>query len=106
VQTRFEYERAWGDLHRRNLFLRLVALSFLPGVAVLILLTNWAFADVPRHFGRWVGGAWIAAFVAAGLYRRCFRCPRCRELLFGRRFSYNSNACAHCGLPIASRMPK
>ena len=100
VQARFEFERAWGDLHRRDLILRLVALSFLPGVAVLILLTNWAYGDVPWDFGRWVGGGWIAVFVAAGIYRRFFRCPGCHQLFFGWGFSHKSNVCAHCGLTV------
>ena len=98
MQVHSQYENAWYDLRRRELLIRLVALSFLPGVGVLILVTNWGYGDAPEHFGRWVGGGWIAAFLVAAIYRRCFRCPRCDNLYFGRRFSYSPDVCAHCGL--------
>jgi hypothetical protein len=97
VQARLEFARAWGDLHCRDVLLRLVALSFIPGVAVLILLTNRPYGDVPWDFGRWVGGGWIGFFVAARLYRRCFRSPRCH---LGWDFPHKSNVCAYCGLTV------
>jgi hypothetical protein len=51
-----EYERGWADLRRRDLLIRLVALSSLPGVAILILFASYIYGEVPEQFGRWVGG--------------------------------------------------
>jgi hypothetical protein len=79
VPARGEYEHAWAALRRRNFVVRLVVLSFLPGIALLILVTNCAYGDVPDHFGSWVGGSWLTALFCAFIYQRSFRCPRCRE---------------------------
>ena len=93
------FERAWRDLRRRDLLFRAIPLSFVPCAVLIIVVLNAMYGDVPREFGRWVGGGWIAAFFAAGAYRRRFRCPHCSELFFGRGLSNNSARCAHCQWP-------
>ena len=98
--TSDEYERAWTDLRRRTLVTRLVALSFLPGVVTLIVLMNGAYGDVPEQFGRWVGGTWFAAFFSACVYRRGFRCPRCRDHFFDRSSFHSGAMCVTCDLPL------
>jgi len=95
-----EYERAWADLRRRDRLIRLVALSSLPGLAILILFTCTIYGDVPEHFGRWVGGSWLAAFFSACVYRRRFRCPRCRYHFFERISFHSGSTCGRCSLPL------
>jgi hypothetical protein len=68
-----KYEQAWRDLRRRDMLFRIVALSFVPGVLVIMAGFNAMYGDVPRHFGRLVGGGWIVAFFVVGTYRRRFR---------------------------------
>jgi hypothetical protein len=48
---------------------------YLLGVVVIIMVLSAMYGDVPRHFARWVGGEWIAAYLAMGVYRRRVR-PR------------------------------
>jgi hypothetical protein len=100
VPARGEYEHAWAALRRRNFVVRLVVLSFLPGIALLILVTNCAYGDVPDHFGSWVGGSWLTAFFCAFIYRRSFRCPRCREPFFARSSFHSGDLCSRCDLPL------
>jgi hypothetical protein len=88
-----EYERGWADLRRRDQLIRLVALSSLPVVAILILFTSCIYGDAPEHFGRWVSGRWLAAFFSACVYRRKFRCPRCRYS-FLSEVRFTAGACA------------
>jgi len=97
VQARFAYECAWDDLHRRNLLLRLVAHSLLPGVTVLILLMNWAYGDVPWH----LEDGSVAAdnrLCGSGTLSKLLSLPALSRVVFGLGFSHESNACAHRGL--------
>jgi hypothetical protein len=77
-----DYERAWTDLRRRTLVIRLVALSFVPGVVTLIVLMSGGYGDVPEHFGRWVGGSWLAALFCACVYRHGFSLSAMPAALF------------------------
>ena len=60
---------AWTDLRRRNLLIRLVALSFPPGAVILIAVIS-TLAD---------GLSWLAVLFRACAYRRGFCCPRCQQ---------------------------
>jgi hypothetical protein len=95
-----KYEPCWQDLQRRNLLVWFVAISFVPGVLLLIVAANVWLGDVPKYFGRWVGGCWIAAFALVGIYRRRFQCPRCQQRFFGRGSAESTKKCAHCDLPL------
>jgi hypothetical protein len=74
-----KFEPSWQDLRQRNLLCCFVALSFIPGVLLLIFAANVWLGDVSEYFGRWVDGGWIAALLLVGIYRRRFRCPRCHQ---------------------------
>src|SRR5262249_61212783 len=53
--------------------------------------------------GTWKMGRWrlITAFVAAGLYRSCYRCPRCHELFSVWVSLTNQMHARTAGWPIA-----
>ena len=95
------YERSWRDLRRRELLFWLVVLSYLPGVLLTILAVSLFRYDVPDQFAFWVGGGWIASYLALAFYRRGFRCPRCHDFFLrrGRNQTSSSHTCAHCELP-------
>jgi len=49
-----EYKRAWADLRCRNSSTRLIALSFLPTIGVMIVVTSCTYVDIPDDLGTWV----------------------------------------------------
>jgi hypothetical protein len=93
------YKHGWRDLRRRETVFWLTAVSFVPGVLLIMLVISNFQDDVPQHFGTWVGGSWLSTIFATGLYRRLFRCPRCRKFFFRWGFDQNPFACASCKLP-------
>jgi hypothetical protein len=95
-----DYEQSWNDLRRRGRLVWLIAASFVPVVLVLIAVESVFFDDVPEYFGRWVGGSWIAALCCACVYRRGFRCPRCRAHFFDRSSFHSGSICSCCDLPL------
>ena len=44
---------------------------------------------------------WMVAYVIAGIYLACFRCPQCRKFFFIIRWSWSNpfaRKCLNCGL--------
>jgi hypothetical protein len=103
VDLAADYEQNRNDLRRRSRLVWLIGVSFLPGVLFLLVVESLAFGDVLEHFGRWVGGFWLAAFFVANVYRRAFRCPRCQQHFMPRSSFASGEMCSNCGLPLGPR---
>lgn len=95
------YDDAWRELERRERRCFLVALFFVPCAVVVMLIWSGIARDVPVHFGLWIGGIWLTAFVVAHLHRLRFLCPRCGDLFFARAVGRGEldARCSHCRLP-------
>jgi hypothetical protein len=95
------YEDQWRDLHRRIRLFWFVFLGGGVGVALSGIALDHLSPSLANYAVPWIGGGWLAAFAAAGVYRSTFRCPRCRNLFFlwGRGWNNPySQKCAHCGV--------
>jgi hypothetical protein len=95
-----EYRQNWRDLCRREYLFWLVVLSYVPGLSLLIIGANVFDDELPQHAGAYFSVAWLTGFVATGLYRQNFRCPRCHHLFF-RRFGFidpDGHNCLNCNL--------
>ena len=94
-----EYSAAWADYRRRARMFWFVFLTYLPGVLFLSRGVGAVFGIEQPFFE--VAIVWMAAFALAGWYRNGWRCPRCGQPFFYRRFWKNDFArrCLHCGLP-------
>ena len=57
----------------------MVALTYVPGVLSIALLSQATGVSADGLF-IWITGAWLAGFVAAGVYLLRYRCPRCGNL--------------------------
>ncbi len=68
----------------------------------MLIMLSWSIVsrDVPAHFGLWLGGGWLAAFLSAKLHRARFRCPYCWGFFSAGIAGCRENErCAHCELP-------
>jgi hypothetical protein len=101
VRSDTDYARSWRDLRRREVALWLVVVSYLPALALAMLVVHLFRYDVPQHFIVWVAGGWIAGYLAASVYRGAFRCPRCQHLFLTKAENQGTpaRACTHCRLP-------
>jgi hypothetical protein len=100
-----DYGREWADLRRRTRIFWIIFLGYIPGVVILNLLAGLI---APSLTPMWIAVPWMGAFMAAGIYRALFRCPRCHKRFFYKGW-YSSQFirnCLHCDLPLGSSPPQ
>jgi len=95
------YDANWRDLRTR---IRLFWFAWLSGPSMLLIVTvlHLIFPKLANWNRTGVGliVMWMVTFVAAGIYRQAFRCPRCGKWYFSTWLYHNPYArkCLHCGL--------
>jgi hypothetical protein len=102
-----EYLRSWRDLRRREFLFWFFVLSYVPGIAIIIVLMDRFGSDVLDRIGTYFSAAWLVGFAGASFYRQHFHCPRCHKFFF-RRFKllepYARN-CVNCNLACGALDP-
>jgi len=82
-------------------------LSYVPGIAIIIVLMDRFGSDVLDRIGTYFSAAWLVGFAGASFYRQHFHCPRCHKFFF-RRFKllepYARN-CVNCNLACGALDP-
>jgi hypothetical protein len=93
------YDDQWRDLHNRIRLFWFVFLGYGPAVLLITFALGRIFRGLDDRAFPWIAGVWGIAYLAAGIYRTAFRCPRCRGWFFGGFFTnpYRQK-CGHCGL--------
>jgi hypothetical protein len=97
------HPQSWGDLRRRDLLFWFFVLSYVPGMVLIIVLTNEFPRSVPERLGTYFSVVWLAGFAGASFYRQSFRCPRCGQFFFRRMRLAEPSArnCVNCNLARA-----
>lgn len=103
------YSPAWRRYRRWARAFWIVALSYLPGVALIDRMVRSTHGNAANTVTFYVALAWLVATLVTGYCKGNFTCPRCGESYFaiwlqGRwRQGVWSNIfarrCLHCGLP-------
>jgi hypothetical protein len=92
----FDKTRARREFQKRNyLFLGLFA-GALVGFPILSYLSRLIGIESALGF---ITVAWMIAWVGVGIWRICWRCPRCHKYFF-QKWWYGSaitTKCLHCG---------
>jgi hypothetical protein len=88
----------WRDLRFRRCLLWMVALTYVPGVLSVALLSQATGVSEDDLF-IWITFAWLACFIAAGVYLLDYRCPRCGNL-------FVRPPLLDMGLPRSSPLPE
>jgi hypothetical protein len=93
------YAEQWRDLHSRIRIFWFVVLGYAPGFGLIAFALHEMSPNLENRVLPWIAGAWMTAFLTAGVYRTAFRCPRCGGWYFGGFFTnpYRQK-CGHCGL--------
>jgi hypothetical protein len=94
------YDENWRDLRSRIRLFWFVWLSGVPLIALVAAALDRILPKIANQTGVGLVIAWMVAFVAAGIYRQAFKCPRCGKWYFWTGLYHNPFArkCLHCGL--------
>ena len=94
------YAQSWGDLRSRALLFWFFVLSYVPGMVLIIVLTNEFPRSLPERLGTYFSVVWLAGFAGASFYLQSFRCPRCGQFFFRRMRLIEPSAreCVNCNL--------
>jgi hypothetical protein len=98
--SRIDYDDSWCSVQNRDRLVWLIAISFVPCMAALMIGVMIAAKQVAPQLFLYAAVVWLVAHAAASRYREEFRCPRCRQRFFPRGSEVHS--CVSCGLPLWS----
>lgn len=93
-----DYEASWCSLETRDQLVWLIAVSFVPCTAALMIGVMVIGKPMTPQIFVYAAILWLIAYVAASLYRQEFRCPRCAQRFFAR--GGDGQSCASCGLTL------
>jgi ribosomal protein L37E len=93
-----DYEASWCSLQKRDRLVWVIAVSFVPCMAALMIGVMMADKQVTPQLFVYAAILWLFVYVGASHHRLDFRCPRCAQRFFTRGRSATS--CASCGLPL------
>lgn len=99
-----QYAAAWNDRKRRFLIYVVAINSFWLLVLGGILAQANPRFDLPGRTVILAFVLWFVAQVAAGVWLNRFRCPRCGDFFYWKKWSWkiektkNKRQCRHCGL--------
>lgn len=80
------YQRRWREYRKRNRLFWVIALTYLPSLAITsILLSRTLGSQEPVYPVYMVAILWLIAFTVAGFHRNNLRCPRCGRPFFRKR---------------------
>jgi len=65
-----EYPRSWRDLRRREFLFWFFVLSYVPGIAIIIVLMDRFGSDVLDRIGTYFSAVWLVGFAGASFFRR------------------------------------
>jgi len=81
-QLAINYDDQWRDLRKRGRLFWFVFLGWVPAELLILNTLDSISPGLGNRAFLWVGGLFMVAFFAAGIYRDRFRCPRCGEFYF------------------------
>jgi hypothetical protein len=93
------YDGSWKGYRKRRRLFWIVFLTYLPGASFIGILLERIFnSEYPIYV---VAILWMIAFAVTGLRLTYWKCPRCDNHFFAKRWYVNQFArkCLHCGLP-------
>jgi hypothetical protein len=95
------FDDEWGILRNRIRLFRIVCFSSTPGLILSWFALNHISTSLANRAMPWIFAAWGVAFTATAVYRRMFRCPRCKDWYFTKPWGFHgayARQCGHCGL--------
>src|SRR6185503_13965867 len=94
------YQRRWQEYRKRNTLFWVIALTYMPGVALSSIPLSRTFdSQKPVYM---VAMLWMVAGTVAGFHRNNLKCPRCGHPFFRKTWWYDNwfaGKCVHCKLP-------
>jgi len=91
------YDEDWRDLRSRIRLFWFVWLSGVPLIALVAAALDRISPKIANQTGVGLVIAWMIAFVAAGIYRQAFKCPRCGKWYFWTGLYHK---------PVRTKMPR
>src|SRR5262249_25700365 len=93
----FDKTAARREFRKRNYLFLGLFVGFILGIPALSYLFNLVGFERATAF---IVVPWIIAWVAAAIWRTCWRCPRCHKYFFQKWYHGDALTmhCLHCGL--------